>query len=248
MHLETGTIPLRWIIAQRRLNYLKHILSRDNDELIKKVFLAQKEKPTRGDFIKLVEKDLKDFGITYEEVTSTKMTKQKLKIIATNAAFSQLLEKQSSHKKVKHIPYPNLEIQQYLKSSLLTQNEMKTLTALRSHCLKGIKLNFPKMYKMAIRCPLKCDTEEAQCEDTQKHMLKCNKLDGESEMDIDNMYSVNVIEQAKIAKVFAKLKKKREQILEDLEKSLQGLPGALFLDPSIQLHQQKGAASIAISN
>ena len=101
-----------------------------------------------------MEKDLKDFGIPYEEVISTKMTKQKLKIIATNAAFSQLLEKQSSHKKVKHISYPNLEVQQYLKSSLLTQNEMKTLTALRSHCLKRIKLNFPKMYKMSKHCPL----------------------------------------------------------------------------------------------
>ena len=32
LHLETGTIPLKWIIAQRRLNYLKHILSRDSDE------------------------------------------------------------------------------------------------------------------------------------------------------------------------------------------------------------------------
>ena len=66
----------------------------------RRYFLAQKEKPTREDFIKLVEKDLKSFGITYEEVISTKMTKQKFKIIATNAAFSQLLEKQNSHKKL----------------------------------------------------------------------------------------------------------------------------------------------------
>ena len=84
---------------------------------------------------------------------------------------------------------------------------MKTLTTLRSHCLKGIKLNFPKMYKMSKHCPLNCDNEEAQCEDTQTHMLKCKKLDGETKVDIDNMYSVNVMEQAKIAKVFAKLKK-----------------------------------------
>ena len=44
LHLETGTIPLRWVIAQRRINYLKHILSRTEDELIKKVLRAQKEK------------------------------------------------------------------------------------------------------------------------------------------------------------------------------------------------------------
>jgi hypothetical protein len=60
LYLETGTIPIRWIVAQRRINYLKHILSRDDNELIKKVYLAQRENPTRGDFAKLVEKDLLD--------------------------------------------------------------------------------------------------------------------------------------------------------------------------------------------
>ena len=56
LHLELGTIPLRWIMAQRRLNYMKHIQSRDDSELIKRVFLAQKETPTKGDFVKLIEK------------------------------------------------------------------------------------------------------------------------------------------------------------------------------------------------
>ena len=43
-------------MAQRRLNYMKHIQSRDDSELIKRVFLAQKETPTKGDFVKLIEK------------------------------------------------------------------------------------------------------------------------------------------------------------------------------------------------
>ena len=30
LHLETGTLPIRFILSQRRINYLKHILSRDN--------------------------------------------------------------------------------------------------------------------------------------------------------------------------------------------------------------------------
>ena len=54
LHLETGTIQLRWIVAQRRIQYMKHILSRKGNELIKKVFLAQQENPTTGDFVKLV--------------------------------------------------------------------------------------------------------------------------------------------------------------------------------------------------
>ena len=79
LYLETGTIPIRWIVAQRRINYLKHILSRDDNELIKKVYLAQRENPTRGDFAKLVEKDLLDIGVPYEDVMSQHMTKTKLK-------------------------------------------------------------------------------------------------------------------------------------------------------------------------
>ena len=77
LHLETGTLPLRWVIAQRRINYLRHIMSRENDEIIKKVFLAHKENPTRGDFVHLVEKDVTDFEVTYENVSSGELTKTK---------------------------------------------------------------------------------------------------------------------------------------------------------------------------
>ena len=36
LHFENGTIPLTWIIAQRSLNYLKHIVGRPDSEIIKK--------------------------------------------------------------------------------------------------------------------------------------------------------------------------------------------------------------------
>ena len=68
-------------------------MSRDNEELIKKVFLAQRDDPTVGDLKQLIEKDLEMLGATYEEVISNKFTKQKLKLIATLAAFSFLLNK-----------------------------------------------------------------------------------------------------------------------------------------------------------
>ena len=187
-------------------------------------------------------------GITYEQAISTEMKTQKLKSIARNAAFTQLLQQQSNHKKVKHITYKTLEIQPYLKSPIFTQYEVKILTALRSHCLKGIKMNFKKMHKVSTNCPLKCETEEAQAEDTQEHLINCKKLDGGLEINISNIYSVNLSEQAQIAKIMCKLKRKRDKILEDQEDSLRCLPGASILDPSIQLQQQKGAASSCISN
>ena len=77
LHLETGTVPIRLIIAQRRLNYLKHITGSHDSELIKRVFIAQKEQPISGDFIKLVENDLKDLGITYDQLIKNTITKEK---------------------------------------------------------------------------------------------------------------------------------------------------------------------------
>ena len=63
-------------------------------------------------------------------------------------------------------------------------------------------------------------------------------------MNLCSMYSQDISEQAKIARLIYTLKRKRDKILEDQEDSLHRLPGASFLDPSIQLHQQMGAASI----
>ena len=128
-------MPLRWIILQRRINYLRHIVQRHDSELIKKVFLAQKEQPTRGDFVKLVEKDLSDIVISYEEALQSDMTKEKLKKLARNLAFRQLPNQQSEQKKVKQIKYMTLTLQPYLDSEILKEKETTLLTALRSNCV-----------------------------------------------------------------------------------------------------------------
>ena len=100
--------------------------------------------------------------ITYEDVITNTVKKQKLKTLATNAAFGKLKEKLESHKKVRHLIYKSLEIQPYLLSDILSQDDRKTLTALRSQCVKGIRHNFSKMYKMSLKCPLLCNPESPQ--------------------------------------------------------------------------------------
>ena len=57
LYLECGQVPIRYIMAVRRILYLQTILHRDQNELIKKVYLAQKEDPIEGDFCQLVQKD-----------------------------------------------------------------------------------------------------------------------------------------------------------------------------------------------
>ena len=66
-------------MSQRRVNYLKHILTRDESELIRQVYDAQKRASMQGDFAKLVAKDLESFGLTHDQVASSEMTKTALK-------------------------------------------------------------------------------------------------------------------------------------------------------------------------
>ena len=140
LYLEVGATPIKWIISQRRVNCLKHIIQKEDDELVKKVYMAQRDNPTSGDFVKLVEKDMEDLNVTYEQVASMDKIKLKkmLKLNATNAAFKELKEKLKKHKKVKHMKYEHFEIQSYLQSKILHPEEARVVTALRSQCVKNV--------------------------------------------------------------------------------------------------------------
>ena len=59
LYLEAGAIPIRFIIASRRLIYHHVILTRGNDELIKKMYVEQTKNPTRGDYVELIKDDFK---------------------------------------------------------------------------------------------------------------------------------------------------------------------------------------------
>ena len=50
LYLESGAIPIRFILACRRITYFQTILKRNVNELTKRIFKAQKENPTKGDF------------------------------------------------------------------------------------------------------------------------------------------------------------------------------------------------------
>ena len=61
-YLESGAIPIKYILSSRRMTYLQTILRRDNDELTKRVYIAQQSDPCEGDFAKIVQDDLNMVG------------------------------------------------------------------------------------------------------------------------------------------------------------------------------------------
>ena len=67
LFLQTGAIPIRYVIACRRNIYLQTILKRNDGELRKRVYMTQKEFPTHGDFYNLVNEDFEAIGEPIDE-------------------------------------------------------------------------------------------------------------------------------------------------------------------------------------
>ena len=74
LYPELGQEPLRFVLAARQVLYLHTLLNRNDTELTKKVYLAQKDDPVKGDFCLLVKNDLKMLEIekTNSEIKTIK--------------------------------------------------------------------------------------------------------------------------------------------------------------------------------
>ena len=70
LHADTGTLNLKSSIQIRRLMYLWHILSCDKSELIYRIYQAQKLSSSVGDWVRIVQADMKELNInmTDEEI------------------------------------------------------------------------------------------------------------------------------------------------------------------------------------
>ena len=107
LYLETGSIPIKFYLKKRRLMYLKHILSRKENELIKRFYLAQKSQPSKNDWVNTIKNDLKDCNINITDEEIEKITKYKykkmIKKAISNDAFRYLMNKKVKHSKMEDI-------------------------------------------------------------------------------------------------------------------------------------------------
>ena len=169
--METGAIPIRCIVKNRRVSYLKHILSRDKQELLSRVYFSQKRRPLKDDWALIVNKDMEEMNINNNEEIIKNMKKVEFKRImkkaTEEAAFNFLSLKQKTHSKVRDITYSGLKIQSYLKSNLFTTEEKQFLFKLRT-AMSDVKVNFNSMF-LNVDCDL-CDLKQQQ---TVQHILSC---------------------------------------------------------------------------
>ena len=95
LYLETSTIPIRFLIKQRRLNYLHHLLTRNTQELISKVYFAQCRQPGKNDWVETVKNDRQEINLGLSDQLISAMSKNNFKDVVkkkiSQSAFNYLV-------------------------------------------------------------------------------------------------------------------------------------------------------------
>ena len=228
LYLETGSVPIRYILKNRRLSYLKNILQRDSEELISEIFAAQKEDPNDGDFCKLVDEDAKQVNLVLNEheiaMMKAKQYKNKFKGLVKDAAFQYLIQMKTKHSKMSQVTYNNLSLQAYMQSPLFTAQDAAILFSLRTRTVRGIKDDFRHMYSDN-KCPLQCGSI-----DTLQNILTCTALQTNIESSLlthnqvkyEHIFSQDIIKQKEATETFKHLLMVREKLINNLPVSETG--------------------------
>ena len=145
-YLEFGTLMIRHKVMIRRILYHHHIITREENETIKKVYYKQKEKPCKGDWCEIIKKDFNFIGEELDEdfikQTPKDIYSKYIKQKVQQAAFNSYIEiKEKSKTKMKNVKYLKFAIQEYLQSDIFNHEEKKLLFSLRSMCYPA-KMNF----------------------------------------------------------------------------------------------------------
>jgi hypothetical protein len=171
LYLETGSVPLKFILKGKRIKYLHHILTRNRQALISQVFWAQVRQPAEGDWCTVVQEDLATLGLaelTFDEISN--MSKYAVKNLVRqqmkDSAFKELTTRKMNLSKMSTLEYDTLQMQPYL-SEQSTSNRHKQVEFRWRTRMTKVGWNFG----LKTKCPL-CNNAD----DTQEHLLICSVL------------------------------------------------------------------------
>ena len=208
--------------------YLHHILSRGKEELIRKIYEAQKRKPVKNDWINIIKRDCEELKITYNESQIISLNKSNFKNIVrekirTNA-FKYLIEIKISQSKLSDIEYSKFEMQNYLRSSKLTNEEKSLLFRIRTRTVDDIKTNFRTKFGDDLRCRM-CDSQDL--EESQCHLLVCATMIEECiELRINSTVKYEDFfggrdAQITATRLYKKVLEVRQRLLEERERIIE---------------------------
>ena len=116
---------MKYVIMEKRLQFLKYILDESMHSMISQVHHEQKKDSKKGDFVKIVTKNLAEVEIKIKDDEIKKMSKgtwkRLCKMKTKNKAFVELVKENGQKEKSKHIKFDCLKMSEYLKENKKTQ-------------------------------------------------------------------------------------------------------------------------------
>ena len=223
LYLESGQIPVRFIVQKQKLLYLFDILQRDNETLLFKFFKAQEENPIKGDWTTEVKDLLKSLDLKWSFDDIKILTKQKFKKIidvAINKSAIKYLKGKIKTKgnEIFYSDYP--EIQDYLMPyDSLTLDTKRKMFKFRTR-MNLIPANFSST-NWELRCEKPCSENL-----TNEHIYNCKILNEKEENEIQykNIFNGTIFEKIKAMNLmnqkYEKMKLKNETFLKKFEQKL----------------------------
>ena len=198
LYLELGCVPLRYIIQSRRVNYLHHLVTRSESEMLSQFFYTQWNYPAKkNEWTEKVREDLEDLGIEENLENMKKMSKHTFKNLVKKRVLDKtlvdLLGKKEQHKKMKNLEYTQLEMQEYFKNKDISPTQARIIFKFRTR-MEKFSENF-KGGKPTQQCPV-CTSST----DTQSHSFSCPviveslKISG----SLEDIYEQTITNETKI--------------------------------------------------
>ena len=217
LYLETGSVPIKFIIQSRRLMFLHYILNEDENSLVNTFFKVQNSNPLKGDWILTVKDDLKILKLnTYNFDNIRLMSKLKFKQLVDTAvkkeSYAYLLNEKNKLSKIKHIQYSSLSMQNYLQPNEITTEEARFIFLLRSRMI-NVRINYPGSYdKNDLFCNFCHDKNQP---DDQQHLLLCAGLSlmevSNNNIKYDDLFCDDLIKQVTVSRILKQKYEKRSK-------------------------------------
>ena len=218
LYIDGNITPVKLIITGRRLMYYWNILDKPRTELVRQVFDAMCEFPSKGGWLELVNCDLKLLDIDLSESCIKLMTKHEFrKIVKTKIGYKRqflLKELQGQHSKTRGLTIDDT-VKSYLTYKLLSTPEKRLLFNIRCRMTRN-KSNFKNKFSNLI-CRL-CLVDNS--EESLIHLTVCSfvkqHIPEVSRVTVDDIYG-ELGDQIRAVKIFSRILGYIEYIEQDQE-------------------------------
>ena len=185
LYLEMGCVPIGNVIKARRLKYLHHLTTRDEGEMLSKVFWTQWKYPAgKSEWTEQVKNDLKEYNLGEDLEWIRSKSKESFKTLVKKKteeiALEELMKAKEKHTKMENLVYDKLELQNYLKNEKIRVKQARIIFRFRTRmarCWGNFRGGRPPQI-----CPV-CKDDLST--DTQTHLFECRIMKENIKLSVD---------------------------------------------------------------